>query len=663
MKRCVMCNREFPDSGVFCPYDGGTLADDNSEAFIGKVLDGKYRIDSRISAGGMGTVYRATHVLMDSKCAVKVMHDSMVSDPQSVSRFQREAKAAAKIRHPNAIAVMDFGITTDKIVYLVMELFEGTSLRQELQAHGPFTLERAAVVLERAAAALAVAHELGIVHRDVKPDNIMVRPLPNGDEEVKVLDFGIAKLKDMSGGTEQLTNAGMVIGTPNYLSPEQCRAAELDARSDIYALGIVAYELLCGEVPFSAATPLAVAMAHTTQPPPSLVEKVPGLPQEVEDVVFAALAKHPDDRPTHAVDFARAFAEAAIGYSTVQSTSYLPTRPANTPAGGVGAATTALGGGQNTYSGRRTTGSTAAAVAPGQSTRITGAPALTPSETVHISVPDETSARKPVMLWAGVAAAAILLLGGAAYMLRPGTASVDTPPPVVEPNEAPTPAAVPDDMVLIPAGSFKMGRDTKDAAEGPPHDVSVASFYLDKTEVTNEQYARFVKEKNYPAPASWQGGTYPLGQDDFPVTDVSWLDARAFAKWAGKRLPTEQEWEYAARSSENLTYPWGSDPRPEAAHTKEGKITTPQPVGSLSAGVSPFGVFDLVGNVWEWCEDGFTVYPGSKYEPTPVDPGCKIIRGGSFATSLEEATASTRNWKSPEYKDQRLGFRCAKSAE
>jgi serine/threonine-protein kinase len=194
MKRCTICQREFPDTGVFCPHDGGALEEDNSAAVIGRVLDGKYRIDSKISAGGMGTVYKATHVLMDSICAVKIMHDSMMTDPQAISRFQREAKAAARIRHPNAVAVMDFGITNDQIVYLVMELFDGRSLRQELRDSGPFTLERAAIVLERAAAALAVAHEMGVVHRDVKPDNIMVRLLPSGEEEVKVLDFGIAKL-------------------------------------------------------------------------------------------------------------------------------------------------------------------------------------------------------------------------------------------------------------------------------------------------------------------------------------------------------------------------------------------------------------------------------------------------------------------------------------
>jgi serine/threonine protein kinase len=687
MKRCVTCNKQFTDDGTFCPFDGGNLETITEDPLIGVTLDGKYRIDSRISQGGMGTVYRATHVLMDHVCAVKVLHDSMMTDPSAIPRFQREAKAAARIRHQNAISVMDFGITSDKIVYLVMEYFEGQSLREVLEREGPLSLERTAYVIEHACTALQVAHDLGIVHRDIKPDNIMVRTTPTGVEEVKVLDFGIAKLKDMSGGTEKLTNAGMVIGTPNYLSPEQCRAAELDARSDIYSLGIVSYELLSGSCPFSAPTPLAVAMMHTTEAPPPLGEKVAGLPKAVEDVVLKALSKKAKDRPQTAIEFAEMFTAAAYGIelppAAAPGTSRLVTGShamrvrtgAIRPSTGSFATDTGPQSvthntsGQQAFSPDLLTGNPSGAM-PGVSSGSQAAVSSqnlgpAPATTVLPSAQASPARRSLALPIAAVAIVLITAVVAVALYMRNGRETLvptPTPQPPIE-----QPVAPPAGMVMIPAGEFLMGRDdADDKAETPQHKRTLPAFFIDKNEVTNEQYLEFVKAKNYPPPSQWKDGTFPAGQGDFPVVNVSWNDARAYAEWAGKRLPSEVEWEYASRGTDGRLFPWGSEVRADAAVSKEIGLKTPQPVGSMPAGVSPFGVFDMYGNVWEWCENTFVPYPNSTYQIADSDKGLKMLRGGSYESEQSgkaQTTLTTRSAQAPTYKDPRLGFRCAKSVE
>jgi serine/threonine-protein kinase len=222
-------------------------------------------------------------------------------------------------------------------------------------------------------------------------------------------------------------------------------------------------------------------------------------------------------------------------------------------------------------------------------------------------------------------------------------------------------------MVLVPAGEFLMGRDdAKDPAEGPQHKRTVDAFFIDKNEVTNEQYLEFVKASNYSPPSHWKDGTYPAGQGDFPVVNVSWNDARAYAEWAQKRLPSEFEWEYAARGTDGRLFPWGNEARIDAAVSKEIGLKTPQPVGSMPAGVSPFGVFDMYGNVWEWCENTFIPYPNSTYPMTERDKGLKMLRGGAFSSEQsgnDQTTLTTRSAQEPGWKDPRVGFRCAKSVQ
>lgn len=284
-----------------------TLVDDGSDRLLGSTIAGRYRIDGKLGAGGMGVVYRATRLLIGDEVAVKILHSEQ-SDPKAAERFRREAQAAARLKHQNAVVIYDFGVTDDGLQYLVMELVEGQSLRRIIKQQGPLSPSPSAEIVNQVCAALDEAHRHNIIHRDIKPDNILVDATTNG-LHVKVLDFGIAKLRDLKA--TNITLEGSVMGTPHYMSPEQCLGQELDLRSDIYSLGVVLYEMLAGTVPFNSSTLPAVVVQHVNQAPPSLRAMNISISESVEQIVFNALEKSPDLRPQTAGELARKF-NAAI---------------------------------------------------------------------------------------------------------------------------------------------------------------------------------------------------------------------------------------------------------------------------------------------------------------------------------------------------------------
>jgi serine/threonine protein kinase len=286
-----------------------------ADGLIGTTLDGKYRLDAQLGVGGMGAVYRGTRVLIGDEVAIKVLLPDTDVNPEAAERFRREARTAARLKHPNAVAIYDFGVTPDGLMYLVMEFVEGRSLRQMIRQQGALDLQPVTEITTQVCAALEEAHHQDIIHRDIKPDNIIVREMQSG-LRVTVLDFGIAKLRDLT--VSNLTQTGSVMGTPQYMSPEQCMGEGLDTRSDIYSVGIVLYEMLCGMVPFNSPTSTAVAVQQVTQAPPPPRSLNPGISPAVEAVVLHALEKKREARPQSAAALAQELKAAAYSQPSTQ---------------------------------------------------------------------------------------------------------------------------------------------------------------------------------------------------------------------------------------------------------------------------------------------------------------------------------------------------------
>lgn len=347
---CQQCQHEIKDGAKFCPLCGAqqhfapsvnstaqeetivnaSVGNTPIDKLVGRVLDNRYELVDKLGEGGMGAVYRARRLHIGDEAAVKILHEKFVDEPATVERFQREAKAAAMLQHPNVVTIYDFsaarGVGDESApAYIVMELIRGESLRDLLQREGGLPTSRAVHLMREICAGVGAGHRRGVVHRDLKPDNVIVLSA-NSEREtetVKVVDFGIAKLRDMTNAVQQptLTQVGSVIGTPYYMSPEQCRGDSLDARSDVYALGALFYEMLTGAPPFTAPTVTGVIAKHLTEPPPPLPAK-PDLSPQLAQVVQRALAKDPAQRQADALEFGKDLQQSLTASLPLPATMY-----------------------------------------------------------------------------------------------------------------------------------------------------------------------------------------------------------------------------------------------------------------------------------------------------------------------------------------------------
>ncbi len=742
MKECTVCRRCYPDETNHCPQDG----DATTPSLLGEpTLDARYLLERRLGQGGMGVVYQARHIFLKTSHAIKVIIPDLVgNDPMLTTRFRQEALAAAAIRHPNIIAVTDFGVVRGTMPFLVMEFVKGHSLQEILAKEGVMPPQRAWEFISAIAAGVGAAHRQNIVHRDLKPLNIMVQDDVPIAEGVKILDFGLAKIKsgELLGSFVQAQTSGLM-GSPFYMAPEQWSDEEPDARADIYSLGVILYQMLSGEVPFKGSSIPSIMKKHLTLPPPSFHSMGVSVPPAIEAVVRHALEKEVGARIDSIPNFLREL-HAALNSSPVvaaalrktiemdpnrtiasttqpeiKKTSELSaTQPPVSQETNFGTSLDPLAGtvsdaqldkkidgdAQRKEEDRdrrekeqqekfermalqakdledrleRLSGSMPPAMDP-EVTRVQG---TTTNRQWADSVPagsvgpgkqmivDFSPKRKgpPPLLYIGAVVFVLFLAGvgiTAYMMMRPGPRPADptpTPTPV-------TPPKVKAELLPIAGGTFQMGRKKGPLQETPAHLVTVQPFSMDRTEVTNTEYAEFVRETNHAAPSHWVGSKPAFGQELWPVVNVSFDDANAFAAWRSKRdgvsyrLPTEEEWEYAARNGEQSDlYPWGPDWKDKVAVVKE---PTPASVGSRPEGKNKWGVFDLIGNVWEWTSSKVSVYPGN---PTKIPPSAQdwvSIRGGCYVSDPSKAdtpvTACLREFVPPSTKTTLLGFRLVRN--
>lgn len=329
MKHCSICKVKYDDAVSFCPVDGEVLEDDPS-SIVDTVLDGQYQIESMLGKGGMGAVYRARHILLGDRVAIKILPPEVRTNAEWLRRFRREGQAARRFRHPNAVTVYDLRTASDGTIYMVMEYVEGHTLSHEMKARGPMTPAQAFEILEPIMSVLNTAHAMGVVHRDLKPENIMIGKSSTGEPVLKLLDLGIAKMREIAGGdgggATALTMAGQVLGTPHYMSPEQWGElpgdgdSEIDGRADIYSLGLVFYEMIVGKRPYSGLTLHELRREHISFVPPPLHEAVPGVSRFFSEVIARATAKDRGDRQATAGELAAAL-RGAIDLATPDALS------------------------------------------------------------------------------------------------------------------------------------------------------------------------------------------------------------------------------------------------------------------------------------------------------------------------------------------------------
>ncbi len=622
----------------------------------------RYHIVESLGRGGMAEVYKAFDTRLERDVAVKVIRRNAFSPDtleRVLKRFDREAKSLAKLTHPNIVSLLDYGMHDD-FPFLVMEYLPGGNLKQQLGKLMPW--QQAAAILAPIADALAFAHGQGVLHRDVKPSNILITQ----SGQPMLSDFGIAKVLE-DDATQDLTTSGMGIGTPEYMAPEQFTTHAYDKRSDIYALGIVFYELVAGRTPFVADTPYAVAIKQATEPLPRLKGFAPGLPDKVDKVVIKALAKKPADRYADMRQFSAALRQ--LGAEGVQRMA--SEKPAAQP-------------------------------------KASPAPQTTPAKTGN----------RGLLIGAGVVGTVLVLF--AAYQLLGGKGNPPTSTPrpndtkapfaaaettrvtpthTVIPHPAITPAPTlgvgssmvsPADgmlMMYVPAGEFIMGtaKDepfNNEPDEFPQHTVYLDAYWIDSTEITNSMFSAFIDDVGSDLEQDfWGKGGWTLeeGYENHPAVNVSWESALAYCEWAGKRLPTEAEWEKAARGTDGRTTVWEDQSASACTHFNYGNsctnfncdwcddFPTTAPVGFFPDGVSFFGALDMASNVMEWVADWYqTNYYSSSPERNPQGPETgtnRVLRGGYWNSRQGGLRPASRNFLTPSNYNDYIGFRCAMDAD
>lgn len=635
------------------------------EDLTGRQL-GPYEILEPLGEGGMASVYKAFQAGVDRQVALKVLPRQLATDPTFVARFRQEARALAQLQHPHIVPIHDFG-EEGGYTYLAMSYIEGGTLVSMMNGR-PLPLGVVRRIISQIGDALDYAHSTGLVHRDVKPSNILIDKRGN----CLLTDFGISKL---IASSSSITTTGSTTGTPAYMSPEQGLGHKIDGRSDQYSLGVILYELVTGRPPYDADTPIAVVIKHIYDPLKPPRELNPELPENVERVIIRALAKNPDERFATVGEMVRAL-QMAIPDSDLfpHVKAGVRTMPLSAPeiraqlrrshslalaaAAGV-VLLTIFGGVFALLNSSSPVTAAATATAP--------PPATAAPVTAMVASPSPTG--EPTATAAATAAPT------SAATIAPTAPMVIATPFTPTPEAGAVEISAVDGMRLrfVPAGPFLMGSDRNDvnalAFEWPQRTVTLDAFWIDETEVTNGQYALCVAAGRCVPPISLRSATRQNYYSDpayanYPVIYVNWAEARDYCEWAGRRLPTEAEWEKAARGVDGALYSWGNNaPSPARANFNRTRNDTTA-VGSYAEGASPFGALDMAGNVYEWVNDWYLgAYYAEAPEANPLGPATgtsRVLRGGAWNSEGREIRAASRYSYGPTRRENFIGFRCAR---
>ncbi|MDE3168032.1 MAG: protein kinase [Acidobacteriota bacterium] len=544
---------------------------------------GKYELEEFLG-GGMSHVYRARDTVIGRMVAVKILTEAGCADEEVRTRFLAEARMAGNLVHDNILSIYDFGEDDQHRPYMVMEFLRGEDLRAAIRNGHTGDLRNKLGIALQIARALGYIHTRKIVHRDIKPENVHI----NSAGVVKLMDFGIAKTEGLN-----MTRAGYVLGTPFYMAPEQVMGQEITPQVDVYAFGVLLFEIFTGVKPFQADTVERIFYFVLHEPINLGPIERAGAPQSVVDLVARCTAKKPAERPA---GFEPVIAELErVIAERDQATVALPV-----------------------------------AEPPVREVR----PAR------------ERGRRSRTLPWLIAALVVVGVAAGVYFTTRPKGATAAGSVAA----KAKGVAVTADGMVLIPAGPFLFGKDKQT--------VNLRAYYIDRTEVSNADYARFCRAK---------GRGEPLGDPAMPAVEVTIQDARDYAAWAGKRLPTAQEWEKAARGGDGRMFPWGNQPDPGMAAVSPSRV---QPVDAMEKGASPYQVLQMIGNVWEFTEDQETPSPEAVKALTPLlwpapraDEPWYAIRGQSFREPLQPDAIWDHMTVPARWKDANVGFRCARDAK
>jgi len=625
---------------------------------------GRYEILELLGEGGMATVYKAYDTRLEREVAIKVIRrDAFPQDDMDMllKRFEREAKSLGRLSHPNIVGVIDYG-EFEGSPYLVMVYLSGGTLRDRLGR--PMPWRDAIQLILPIAQALEYVHDRNIINRDVKPSNILMTE----KGQPMLTDFGLVKVfGDKEKDSTHLTSSGTGLGTPDYMAPEQW-TGEATAQSDLYSLGVVLYEMVTGHRPYTADTPAGVLLKQATEALPLPKHYIPDLPQNVESVLLKVLAKDPANRYPDMHTFIGELQNLLAGRDVLassvkterlreQMTGRVERSPRNT-----------LPSEPQPANQKRTWPVIVGVLGVIGLLVICGGIWFVSSNSgMFSSEPTATQQQQAVVVDATATEVP------PTQTVEPTIGVTDTP---ALPTETPVPEEIRDSknvpMRLVPAGEFTMGSDdTGDVGSRPASKLYLDAFYIDKYEVTNEMYDACVYAVECRKPMRTNSVTHNTYFENpvfanYPVIYVDWKMAKTYCEWRGARLPTEAEWEKAARGTDARLYPWGGE-EPDCSYANiAGCVGDTTPVDQHEKGQSVYGVFGMSGNVWEWTSTLLDLYPYSATDgrEDPKATGERIARGGSwhqFGGNGGNVRVDTRLKLVPEYSGAYVGIRCAVS--